>query len=266
VPLMTFWDAVILGLIQGLTEFLPVSSSGHLVIGEALLGFSSPGVSLEIWLHFGTLLAVLIYFRRRFIQILGGAFGGGDNQAIGRNRTMLGAIIVGTIPAIIAGLLFKSTIEAIFDSPRFAAAMLIATGLILLATIWAKNRSRVINLPRGFIIGVAQMIAILPGISRSGSTIAGAMFMGIEPSAAAEFSFLLAAPIIALAFGYDVVFSEAALFASDVIWMYLIGATVAFGVGMLAIHYLLKIVRTGRFYLFGFYCLVAGAISFILLR
>jgi len=265
-PEMTFLDAIILGVIQGLTEFLPVSSSGHLVIGEALLGLNTPGVSLEIWLHFGTLMAVLIYFRRRLVDLFRVAIGGGDKSSKNTNRTLLGAIVIGTLPAIVAGLLFKSLIESVFDSPRFAAAMLIVTGLILILTLRAKNTGRKINLPNGLVIGLAQMAAILPGISRSGSTIACAMFLGVEPAVAAEFSFLLAAPIIALAFGYDLVFSGAALFSSDMILLYLAGTAAAFAIGMLAIHYLLRIIRTGRFYLFGFYCFAAGAISLILLN
>ena len=262
---MNILDAVILGIIQGLTEFLPISSSGHLVIGEALLGLSTPGISLEIWLHFGTLLAVVIYFHRRLIGLVTAVCGGGDPQTRRADRNITGAIIVATIPAIIIGLLFKSAIEDIFDSPRFAGAMLIVTGLFLLATILAKKFGQKINLPRGLAIGLAQAVAIIPGISRSGSTIACAMFIGIEPAAAAEFSFLMAVPIIALAFGYDLVFSGAALFASDSLMAYLAGTAIAFVVGLLAIHYLLKVIRTGRFYLFGFYCLVAGVVSLILL-
>lgn len=264
--MMTLFDAILLGILQGLTEFLPVSSSGHLVIGEALLGLNAPGISLEIWLHFGTLMAVLIYFRHRFKDLLGAFFGGAGIDSRKADRTLLGAIIIGTLPAIAAGLLLKSLIESVFDSPRFAAAMLIVTGLILILTLRAGKSGGKINLPRGFYIGLAQMAAILPGISRSGSTIACALFLGIEPAAAAEFSFLLAAPIIALAFGYDVVFSGAAIFSSDMILMYLSGTIIAFGVGILAIHYLLRIIRTGRFYLFGFYCFAAGVISLILLN
>ena len=262
---MTFLDAITLGILQGLTEFLPVSSSGHLVIGEALLGLNMPGLSLEIWLHFGTLMAVLIYFRRRFVDLFMAAAGRGMKESANSDRALIGAIIIGTVPAVVAGLLFKSQIESVFDSPRFAAAMLIVTGLILIITRRAKNTGRKINLPRGLVVGLAQMAAILPGISRSGSTIAGAMFLGVEPAVAAEFSFLLAAPIIALAFGHDLVFSGAALFSSEMIGLYLVGTLAAFAIGLLAIHYLLRIIRTGRFYLFGFYCFAAGAVSLILL-
>lgn len=261
---MTFLDTIILGLIQGLTEFLPISSSGHLVISESLLGLSSPGMSLEIWLHFGTLLAVLIYFHKRLIHIIGAVVRVGDKESESNNRALFNAIMIGTIPAVIVGLIFKSSIETVFSSPRFAAVMLIVTGLILLSTRWAKTTGCGINIPRGLAIGLAQSVAILPGISRSGSTIAMAMHFGIKPSVAAEFSFLLAVPIIAMAFGYDLVFSGASLFASNQIWLFLTGAAVSFVVGLLSIHYLLKIVRTGRFYLFGFYCLVAGTISLIL--
>jgi len=262
---MTIIDAVILGIIQGLTEFLPISSSGHLVIGESLLGLSSPGISLEIWLHFGTLLAVVIYFRRRFYDIFRAAFGGGKREEQSMNRTILAALVTGTVPAAIVGVLFKTGIETAFDWPHLAAVMLVVTGIILISTRWSRNRGRAINVPRGLAVGCAQVLAILPGISRSGSTIACGMFLGIKPSLAAEFSFLLAAPIIALAFFYDVVFNGAALFASDRVGLYLVGMAVSFVIGMLAIHFLLKIIRGGKFYVFGFYCLVAGVVSYILL-
>jgi undecaprenyl-diphosphatase len=262
---MTFLDAVILGIIQGLTEFLPVSSSGHLVIGETLLGLKSPGLSFDVWLHFGTLLAVLVYFYRRLLNIFRTAINGVNPEETSVNRRLLGALAVGTIPAVIGGWLLKSVIESVFDLPWFAALMLIITGLILLATHWATGADRNVDLPRGLTIGMAQLAAILPGISRSGSTIACAMFLGVEPAVAAEFSFLLAAPIIALVFVYNLITSGGVLLASNEIWTYLAGTAVSFMVGMLAIHFLLKIVRTGKFYLFGFYCLVAGVISFILL-
>jgi undecaprenyl-diphosphatase len=263
---MTFLDAIILGIVQGLTEFLPISSSGHLVIGEALLGLSSPGMSLEIWLHFGTLMAVVVYFRHQLFQVFGSVFGIGEEAGRNKNRTIFWAIVMGTIPAVIVGLLFKSSIEMIFDSPRFAAWMLMVTGIILFSTRMIKPRDRKINIPRGLIIGIAQSIAILPGISRSGSTISCAMYCGINPSLAAEFSFLLAVPIIAAAFGYDLLFSGADLFSSQQIVKYMAGTVVSFFVGLLAIHLLLGIIRTGKFYMFGFYCLVAGVISLILLN
>jgi undecaprenyl-diphosphatase len=262
---MSISDAVILGLIQGLTEFLPISSSGHLVISKALLGFKTPGVTLEIWLHFGTLAAVLVYFRRKISILMQSLFrlrdGGGTE-----NRTLLLALVIGTIPAVVIGITLKPFIESFFAKPAFAAVMLLVTGLILLVTRHAKNRALKVSMGRGFVVGAAQAAAILPGLSRSGSTIACAMFLGVEPALAAEFSFLLAIPAIGGAFLLDLVSSGAALFESGQFFLYLLGALVSFIFGFLSIHYLLKIIRRGRFFYFGFYCLVIGGVSLIYLR
>jgi len=262
---MNILDAVILGLIQGLTEFLPISSSGHLVISKALLGFKTPGVSLEIWLHFGTLVAVLVYFRKKIFILIRFLFnlGGGEGT---ENRTLLLALLIGTIPAVVIGITLKPFIESLFAKPAFAAVMLLVTGLILLVTRWAKNRGLSVSMGRGFVIGAAQAAAILPGLSRSGSTIACAMFLGVEPGPAAEFSFLLSIPAVGGAFLLDLVSSGGALFESGQFFLYLPGALVSFIFGLLSIHYLLKIIRRGRFFYFGFYCLVIGGISLIYLR
>ncbi len=262
---MDFFDALILGLIQGLTEFLPISSSGHLVIGQALLGLAEPGVSLEIWLHVGTLLAVVAYFRRRVFAIVRAIIPGPKTPESVPNRRLLWILVIGTIPAVAAVLLFRSYFELAYDSPPFASIMLIVTGIFLLLTFFAANRARAVGFTRGFLIGLAQAAAILPGISRSGATISCALFLGVSPAVAAEFSFLLAVPAIAGAFVYDLIFSGAAGAFSGDLPLYFAGALVSFIVGILAIHYLLRVIRAGRFYLFGLYCLVAGTISFILL-
>ena len=256
--------AFILGLIQGLTEFLPISSSGHLVIFETLLGYQTPGVSLEVWLHFGTLLAVLVYFRRRIYEIIHSLLVP-DRKNAGENRTILFALVIGTVPAMIVGLLFKSSIESAFKSPFLASIMLIVTGMILLLSYLAKDRRVDIKSGHGFLIGLAQAVAILPGISRSGSTIVTAMLIGISPARAAEFSFLLAIPAIGGAFVLDMYSTGGrAMFSGDLV-IYLTGTATAFVVGYLSIHFLLGVINKGKFFFFGFYCLVAGAASLIYL-
>jgi undecaprenyl-diphosphatase len=262
---MTFLDAAILGIIQGLTEFLPVSSSGHLVIGQAVLGLNMPGISMEIWLHFGTLLAVLIYFRKRIISLIASVTRPTKEKSHRENRFILVALLLGSIPAAVVGLALKSFIETAFDSPAFAGGMLIATGLILLLTRWYGGGSKDIKLSRGFAIGLAQAAAILPGISRSGSTIACGMFLGVKPATAAEFSFLLAIPAVGGAFLLDLISSKGGLFSDGKLALYLSGTIIAFVFGILSIHYLLKIVKKGRLYFFGFYCLVVGAVSLVYL-
>jgi undecaprenyl-diphosphatase len=259
---MTVLQAIIMGAIQGLTEFLPISSSGHLVIGERLLGLKTPGVTFEIWLHLGTLIAVLIYFWPRIISLIQSLWSGRQGAS---GRTTIWALIVGTLPAVIVGFTLKSAIETAFASPRFAAAMLIITGLILLSTLLSKNKGFLVSPLRALIIGIAQAVAILPGISRSGSTISAAMLIGVDPPKAAEFSFLLSIPAIAGAFLLDALSAEGGLFPAGDIAGYLTGAVVAFLLGLLSIHYLLKIIRKGNFYLFGVYCLVVGTVSCVLL-
>ncbi len=258
---MNIFDAIILGLVQGLTEFLPISSSGHLVICQFLLGIKEPDIGMAVWLHFGTLLAVIAFYRSRIIEIIKSVMGSPAQPE--SDRKMVMALIIGTIPAAVIGLLFESNISEMFGSPRFASMMLLVTGLILLSTKWMSNRGVKVSIKRGGIIGLAQAFAILPGISRSGSTIGCAMLMGIEPAKAAEFSFLLSIPVIGGAFLIDLVRSfEKLLYSGDIV-IYLVGLTVSGAVGYVSIHYLLKIIRRGRLFFFGFYCLVVGTVSLI---
>lgn len=257
-------DSILLGLIQGATEFLPISSSGHLVIAKHLLGIETYGVTLEVWLHAGTLLAVLVYYWRRIIGLACCFFTPIENETY-RNRTLLWALIIGTLPAVIIGLLFKSFIEETFGSPQFTAAMLVVTGLILLTTCRAKSRGVVIGAKPGLYVGLAQALAILPGISRSGSTISTALWLGAEPVAAAEFSFLLSIPAIGGAFLLDLFDVGQGFFSSPEVPYYLLGAAVSFICGLLAIHYLLKILTKGKFFIFGFYCLVIGLVALVYL-
>jgi len=262
---MNLFDVVVLGIIQGLTEFLPISSSGHLVIGQSVLGMTEPGVSLEIWLHVGTLVAVVVYFHRRLLAMAEAVVTTAKTPESAENRRFLWGIIIGTLPAVAAVILLRGYFEQAFDRPRLASLMLVVTGLILLMTYLASDRGKPVGPLRSIAIGIAQAAAILPGISRSGTTIACAMFLGIKPPRAAEFSFLLAVPAIAGAFVYDLLMSPASAAVPGHAQLYFVGALAAFAVGMLAIHLLLKIIDSGRFYLFGVYCLVAGVISFILL-
>lgn len=257
-------DAIILGIIQGLTEFLPISSSGHLVIGETLLGLDTPGISLEVWLHVGTLLAVVGYFHRRIIALIRSIFSS-ESDELRENRKLWKVLIIGTLPAMVVGISLRSVIESAFASPTLASGMLLVTGTLLLLTPLAQNKLRALDHSRGFLIGLAQAVAIMPGISRSGSTIACAMFLGIEPALAAEFSFLLAIPAIAGAFLLDLVISGEKLFEAGTLQLYLLGAAVSFVFGLLSIHYLLKLIKKGKLFYFGFYCLVVGGLGLVYL-
>jgi undecaprenyl-diphosphatase len=191
---VTYWEGVVLGVVQGLTEFLPISSSGHLVLAESLLGLETPGVVVEVVLHVATLLAVVLVYRRRLGELVVGVFAG--NRSAWRVILLLG---VATVPAAIVGVLFSDFFERTFESLLVVGVSFIVTGLVLWSTKWVSKGGRTTQpgLSGAATIGLAQAMAIFPGISRSGSTVATAMWLGIEPVRAAEFSFILAIPAIA---------------------------------------------------------------------
>lgn len=255
---MSYLDAVILGLIQGLTEFLPVSSSGHLVLAQELLGVNLPGVSFEVLTHLGTLLAVLLFFRERIIDLIRSLF----VKSMLEERRIIVLLIIGTIPAVIVGLLLKDSIEEAFTSPVLASSMLIATGAILLATRFVPKKQGEVSTAKSIIIGIGQALAILPGISRSGTTIATGMFLGVDPGKAAEFSFLLAIPAIGGATVLEL--NELAHTSGALLGRYAVGALAAFISGLLAVYLVMAAVRRGRFEYFGYYCLAAGLVGLYL--
>lgn len=191
---MSYWEGVVLGVVQGLTEFLPISSSGHLVLAASLLGLETSGVVVEVVLHVATLLAVVLVYRRRLSELAVGAFAG--DRSSWRVIFLLG---VATVPAAIVGVLFADFFERTFESLLVVGVSFLVTGLVLWSTKWVSKGGRTAQ-PRvvgAAAIGLAQAIAIFPGISRSGSTVATAMWLGVEPVRAAEFSFILAIPAIA---------------------------------------------------------------------
>jgi undecaprenyl-diphosphatase len=190
---MTWWDAILLGLVQGLTEFLPVSSSGHLVVAEAAVGLRTPGVIVEVTLHVATLVAVAIVYWRRITELAVGAVRGARAA-----WSAIGLLALASVPAGIVGVLFQDWFERVFDSLLFVGVDFLVTGFILWSTRAAAMGTREQPSPGGATaIGLAQAAAILPGISRSGSTVAAGMWAGVDPVRAAEFSFLMAMPAIA---------------------------------------------------------------------
>lgn len=246
---MSFLAALLLGLIQGLTEFFPVSSSGHLVLGQALLGVEMEGILMEVLLHVGTALVVVYYYRKRVAYLLSPVF---DRE---RNDYRL-AIIVGLIPTGIVGIFLKDTIENLFEKPGPALFALAFTGIFLLATRFVSEKNRALTLWIALAIGAAQAFAILPGISRSGATIAAALFLGLRKRDAAEFSFLLSVPAIlgaALLSARDLS-GEAA--SSGFLLPALAGTVVAMISGYLALRFLVGVVLAGKIDRFGWYCLL----------
>jgi undecaprenyl-diphosphatase len=255
---MSYLDAAILGILQGLTEFLPVSSSGHLVLAQAILKVKQSGVSFEVLVHLGSLLAVLVYFRRRIVLLIKSLW----TKDLVSERKMILFLAAGTVPAVLAALLFKDFFEQAFSRPVMTSFMLLATGLILLSTGLFRKMGKSVSLPSALTMGVGQALAILPGISRSGTTISAGMIAGVEPSEAAEFSFLLAIPAI---FG-AVVFKVDDLVSIDAaLWgQYLTGVVITFAASIFAVYAVLATVKKGKFVYFGYYCLAAGGLGLYL--
>ena len=254
---MSIYAAMVLGLIQGLTEFLPVSSSGHLAVAQHFIpGFDQPGLLFDIVLHLGTLLAVLIYFRRE-VGLLLWALGPGNGLATWRRLWI--TLIVGTLPAVVAALLFGSVIERSFDQLWVVGTGLLVTGALLLGSRRLTLDGRTLGdmgARDALTVGLFQSAALLPGISRSGSTIVGSLLRGLSHDAAARFSFLLSIPAILGAAVYEL--PRVSLVEADALAGYLTGFTTSFLVGYISIGVVLRLLATRRFHLFGYYCLTAG--------
>jgi undecaprenyl-diphosphatase len=255
---MSYFDAIILGMVQGLTEFLPVSSSGHLVLVQELLGVNEPGLTFEILAHVGTLATVIVYFRRTIWRLLRALFGRGTAQ----DRRMILWLVIGSIPAGIAGLLFEDFFEQAFASPLVTSVMLLVTGLVLLSTRLVRQGKRDLSWHAALITGCGQALAIMPGISRSGTTISAGIFAGVTPSQAAEFSFLLSIPAI----GGATLLKAKAIADLDLnlLLHHLIGALLSFLFGLLAVHFVLSVVKRGKFDYFAYYCFAVGALGLYL--
>ena len=250
-----------LAVLQGVAEFLPVSSSSHLALAGKWMGFEIPGIRVELALHLGTLIAVLVYYRVRIAEVFRGVFTG-ERKA----WSFAIAILVSCIPAIVAYYFFHDWVTEKFDgSYRLTGAMLVATGLFLLSSRLVRNiPSRPLTAWRALFIGVAQACAMVPGISRSGSTIVLARFLAVEKKEAVAFSFLMSAPLLIGGAILELLpSSEASLEGCPVGWGLLLAAmAVAAAVGCLAIRLLMWIVEKEYFWLFGFYCIPMGLFVF----
>jgi len=247
----------LLGLVQGLTEFLPISSSAHLILAQRFLGVDPPGVLLEALLHLGTLAAVVLAFRRDLLHLARSAAGRGSLAG----RKEIGMILAGTIPILIAGFLLRDVIDDLFSSLWLVGVALIATGGVLLAADRLARRSRrsEVRFLDALIIGIAQAFALLPGLSRSGVTIASGITMGLSAPKAARFSFLLAVPALSgagIVTLWDAV--RVAGLADQNVAGLLVGALVSFAVGLAAIRVLLALIAKGRLWFFAVYCLAVG--------
>ncbi|WP_339662545.1 undecaprenyl-diphosphate phosphatase [Croceibacter atlanticus] len=257
---MSELDALLLGIIQGLTEFLPVSSSGHLELGKAILGDTSlPSESLlfTVVVHFATALSTIVVYRKDILDILKGLFQFKWNDDLKFSLK----IILSMIPAAVVGVLFDEEIEALFNGNiLFVGFMLIVTALLLWLADKAKDTNKNVSFPNALTIGISQAIAILPGISRSGATISTAVLLGIDKTKAARFSFLMVVPLILGKIAKDIMSGDITTTSSNNLVL-IIGFTSAFVAGLVACTWMIKLVKKSKLSYFAIYCLVVGLIA-----
>ena len=269
---MDFLTSFLLGLLQGITEFLPISSSGHLVLGQSfLLGNREHSFLLfEVVVHMGTLCSIIVFYydkiRHLFLGVMRSLYFVVKREELPEDErssvSVLGYIILATIPAVFVGFFIKDIIEDVFYNPWIVSLMLICNGLVLLSTRWLpQDRKKKISLPISVIMGLAQALAIIPGISRSGMTITTGIAMKGNRMEIATFSFLMAIPVI---------FGGLLLVLIDAIgdgltlielWGLFVGFLSAFVSGYFSLRFLIKFIEKGKFYLFGIYCLVVGFVG-----
>ena len=262
---MSIIDAILLGLIQGLTEFIPVSSSGHLVLAHSVLGVTQNSLVFDLALHLGTLLSLLIFFNKELIVLT-------KSLVVKSEKTRLAWFLaLATLPAVIAGVLLESLAESSFRSPRLVAiTLIIAASIMFLAERLMQRRKHLtklsdVSLKQTIVIGLAQAIALVPGVSRSGSTITTGLLMGLDRVSATRFSFLLGIPITAGAIlkvlvsesSFSTISSEAGVFA--------VGIISAFLSGIFAINFLLKFLAKHSLDIFAYYRVALGVIVLLLL-
>ncbi len=257
--------AAVLGIVQGITEFLPISSSGHLVLAERLLGTEEADMYMQVFLHFGTLLAIVLVYRRKL-----GTLFASVGRAMTKRRTggdsanlfYIAYLAIATVPAMILGYAFKDLIERFFESAYPVAFFFLITGTVIFFTRRVRERKEKLGFIDSVAIGLSQALALLPGISRSGITISAGIYRGLGRSEAADFCFVLAVPSILIVSIYkSVEFSRAGL---ELFPQYLLGMAVALIVGYAAIRWLILLVKKGRFFYFAFYCWFLGCLGLVL--
>jgi undecaprenyl-diphosphatase len=258
---MTTFQAIVFGAVQGLTEFLPVSSTAHLILLPWFMGWPDPGLPFDVALHLGTLIALLIYFRADWIVLITSALGLVRGRTQTPNARMAMLIIAATIPGAAAGALLEHKVEDAFRAPLLIAVMLIAMALVLVVAELVGSRKKTLDEMSwrdAMGVGLAQAFAIVPGVSRSGSTITAGLFLSMKRDAAARFSFYLSAPIIAGAVGkktLDILKS-----GLDQLSPFIIGIISSGIIGYLAIAFLMRYLQTHNTYLFVIYRIALGVV------
>lgn len=255
-------DAIILGIIQGLTEFLPVSSSGHLELGKAILGDNSlPKESLlfTVVLHFATALSTIVVFRKDILEIIKGILKFEWNE----DMNFISKIAISMIPATITGVFFEEELELLFGGQiALVGFMLIITALLLYLADRAKNTNKSVSFSNAFIIGISQAIAILPGISRSGATISTSVLLGNDKTKVARFSFLMVVPLIFGKIAKDILNGELTYESSNFLPLS-IGFVAAFIAGLFACTWMIALVKKSKLTYFSIYCAIVGLIAII---
>ncbi len=257
---MSYLEAIILGIIQGLTEFLPVSSSGHLELVKVIFGDQSlpqESLTFTVVVHFATALSTMVIFRKDILEIVKGLFKFKWNE----ESVFSLKIIVSMIPAVLIGLMFEKELESFFNGNILMVGfMLLITALLLLLADKAKNTNKSVSFKNSFIIGISQAIAMLPGISRSGATISTSVLLGVDRVKAARFSFLMVVPLIFGKVAKDIYGGEIS-FQSDQFVSMSIGFVAAFVSGLIACNWMISLVKNSKLYYFAIYCFVVGIIA-----
>lgn len=257
---MDIIDAIILGIIQGLTEFLPVSSSGHLELGKAILGDNSvPQESLlfTVVLHFATALSTIVIFRKDILEIIKGLFSGSWND----DTKFALKIIISMLPAVLVGLFLEEQLEQLFGGNiLLVGAMLLITAVLLFLADKAKNTTKDVSYNNAFVIGISQAIAMLPGISRSGATISTSVLLGNDKTKAARFSFLMVVPLIFGKMAKDILGGDLS-FESQNVTALSVGFIAAFVAGLFACTWMIALVKKSKLSYFAIYCAIVGVIA-----
>ncbi|MDD7915377.1 undecaprenyl-diphosphate phosphatase [Polaribacter ponticola] len=253
-------EAIVLGIIQGLTEFLPVSSSGHLELAKVVLGDTSvpeESLTFTVVLHFATALSTLVIFRKEVAEIFKGLFQFKWNEEFKFSLK----IILSMFPAVIIGLLFEEQLESFFGGEIFfVGMMLFVTAILLLFADKAKSTNKEVSFWDAVIIGVSQAVAMLPGISRSGATISTSVLLGIDRTKAAKFSFLMVVPLIFGKIAKDLLSGDINFQSSEIIPVSA-GFIAAFFAGLLACKWMIALVKKSKLYYFSIYCAIVGVIA-----
>jgi len=255
---MGILEALILGILQGLTEFLPVSSSGHLELGKVIMSVPQSDITFTVVVHGATVLSTVIVFWKDIVRLVGGLFSFSWND----ETKYIAKIAVSMIPAVLAGLFFEEQIDGLFVGNLFlVGGMLLFTGLLLAFTFFAKPKEGELGFGNAAIIGLAQAVAIIPGVSRSGSTIATGLLLGSKKDGIAQFSFLMVIPLIVGANLKKLLENDADSIVQTDALPLIVGFVAAFVTGLIACKAMLKIVKNGKLIWFAYYCFAVGAIA-----